>query len=196
MRGKVYKNIVCSLYNRITPAYAGKSWPACLFHPFFQDHPRLCGEKRTKLVMQLALLGSPPPMRGKVSFSDRPITKIRITPAYAGKSSEIFECQLPQKDHPRLCGEKDRCLAIQLLSPGSPPPMRGKVIPACGVLIGMRITPAYAGKRHFMTLPVTRKQDHPRLCGEKELAGIKSRKRVGSPPPMRGKVAASTQAVR
>ena len=30
--------------------------------------------------------------------------------------------------------------------------------------------------------------DHPRLCGEKVQLGIQGLKRVGSPPPMRGKV--------
>ena len=50
---------------------------------------------------------------------------------------------------------------------GSPPPMRGKVIPASFVFLMLRITPAYAGKRGPF-FP----RDTP--------SG-------GSPPPMRGK---------
>ena len=50
-----------------------------------------------------------------------------------------------------------------------------------------RITPAYAGKsintkyRQFLL------QDHPRLCGEKQLSSLKAVNLIGSPPPMRGK---------
>ena len=51
----------------ITPAYAGKSTDAKLFHGIAEDHPRLCGEK---FLPQTAAF--------------RPA---RITPAYAGKSS-------------------------------------------------------------------------------------------------------------
>ena len=70
---------------------------------------------------------------------------------------------------------------------GSPPPMRGK---ECYFIIQRpvpRITPAYAGKsintkyRQFLL------QDHPRLCGEKQLSSLKAVNLIGSPPPMRGK---------
>ena len=50
----------------------------------------------------------------------------RITPAYAGKSTDrIFHFPLV-RDHPRVCGEK--LLKIRLYRPdsGSPPRMRGK----------------------------------------------------------------------
>ena len=70
----------------ITPAYAGKSFPARIAHPDFRDHPRLCGEKTVSTCPRLADTGSPPPMRGKVPHL-----------TLAGSSGW---------DHPRLCGEK------------------------------------------------------------------------------------------
>ena len=86
-------------------------------------------------------------MRGKAVPEFDLYAGRRITPAYAGKrpADQAF-CQR-QKDHPRLCGEKDPVSVTVFRSTGSPPPMRGKdrqyTMPA--VLAG--ITPAYAGKR-------------------------------------------------
>ena len=50
------------------------------------------------------------------------------------------------------------------------------------------ITPAYAGKRFGGRLLLFQQQDHPRLCGEKYGHMFLFSFRVGSPPPMRGKV--------
>ncbi len=62
--GRYYRNV------RITPAYAGKSFPE--FHPVpeLRDHPRLCGEKASRNDFPNIVKGSPPPMRGKGAVSD------------------------------------------------------------------------------------------------------------------------------
>ncbi len=106
MRGKVYKNIVCDLYNRITPAYAGKSFRKTAVRHAIKDHPRLCGEKQIQIVLVHKRIGSPPPMRGKVGQKRKIKTLCRITPAYAGKSRDNRNKIDIQEDHPRLCGEK------------------------------------------------------------------------------------------
>ena len=36
-----------------------------------------------------------------------------ITPAYAGKRSAIFAFKVPERDHPRLCGEKTKKIPKQ-----------------------------------------------------------------------------------
>ena len=91
-------------------------------------------------------------MRGKVAHRAKHHAAERITPAYAGKSVERKGENPFDLDHPRLCGEKQLPFGFLLLLPGSPPPMRGKGIlhGICG--IGIRITPAYAGK----SLKITR----------------------------------------
>ena len=66
MRGKVVQLFDLLLRVRITPAYAGKRYLACVEVAKIQDHPRLCGEKASSF---------PPVIAG-----------FRITPAYAGKS--------------------------------------------------------------------------------------------------------------
>ena len=68
MRGKVLGFQKQHSTIGITPAYAGKRrdpLPVCFL---LKDHPRLCGEKCTGLVLNTG--------------------NVRITPAYAGKSSK------------------------------------------------------------------------------------------------------------
>ena len=86
MRGKVRVREAYSRAYRITPAYAGKSSDYTAGKCWFWDHPRLCGEKVTKLVVFPINVGSPPPMRGKVQIIQRGNVGFGITPAYAGKS--------------------------------------------------------------------------------------------------------------
>ena len=73
--------------------------------------------------------------------------------------------------------------------------MRGKVEEKPVKIEKTGITPAYAGKSF---LPTTRQKfgrDHPRLCGEKPNSPWIDFLSVGSPPPMRGKVAPLGQGV-
>ena len=127
-------------------------------------------------------------MRGKAENACVTDEGNRITPAYAGKSLQQYIDFAFQWDHPRLCGEKWGQLQSNSGNRGSPPPMRGKEIIS---MFGSRfpwITPAYAGKRHDTLSQCHKRQDHPRLCGEKTSTNIWRYVHRGSPPPMRGKV--------
>ena len=92
------------------------------------------------------------------------------------------------KDHPRLCGEKGGFPHSRYRELGSPPPMRGKEYGNLLVLPGDGITPAYAGKSFFRCHISYLHKDHPRLCGEKVDFHKFIFHKLGSPPPMRGKV--------
>ena len=146
MRGKVFCGCHGMCPPRITPAYAGKS-PAdrdpdiCV-----KDHPRVCGEKLLPRVVNFFAEGSPPRMRGKVK--PLPITSgiVGITPAYAGKRTQMTLLDMVREDHPRVCGEKLRGDSEMMTSTGSPPRMRGKVLILVNGGAFYGITPAYAGK--------------------------------------------------
>ena len=86
MRGKVQLIGMIESFDRITPAYAGKSSRLPFIPTSFQDHPRLCGEKQSNSQQITQILGSPPPMRGKGCPRLDTCDTDRITPAYAGKS--------------------------------------------------------------------------------------------------------------
>ena len=167
MRGKARKRVFFWKSLRITPAYAGKS---------------LTVSQKLEITH-----GSPPPMRGKVYAYANHLLSRGITPAYAGKRVQAAERAACCWDHPRLCGEKLRSITIANLKPGSPPPMRGKVLFTRHFRTAYRITPAYAGKRRGRTRSTSGRWDHPRLCGEKCGNSPLRTTRKGSPPPMRGK---------
>ena len=65
--------------------------------------------------------------------------------------------------------------------------MRGKAAAGGNAGIYPGITPAYAGKSTDYECSQESKKDHPRLCGEKEIAKATGKSQQGSPPPMRGK---------
>ena len=132
-------------------------------------------------------MGSPPRMRGKVSFADLTKTAFGITPAYAGKSPERPGTSALTGDHPRVCGEKGVWNAEQARVEGSPPRMRGKVGVPSGIFGFAGITPAYAGKRVRMIFDLYTVGDHPRICGEKFPNIHVPVCRSGSSPHMRGK---------
>ena len=127
-------------------------------------------------------------MRGKVLYPFNPFFLMRITPAYAGKSFLYCKFFPLDRDHPRLCGEKQRSQIADSRSVGSPPPMRGKGGYYSAFFAHKRITPAYAGKSFFWCRGRYSRQDHPRLCGEKGWCILCDASMIGSPPPMRGKV--------
>ena len=106
-------------------------------------------------------------MRGKVHRFQCFSKCHGITPAYAGKSGKHALYTYRVRDHPRLCGEKDKSGTVALIED--------------------RITPAYAGKRVQRSSHTPDRQDHPRLCGEKLNGTNGAECVIGSPPPMRGK---------
>ena len=93
-------------------------------------------------------------------------------------------------DHPRVCGEKGRTGALDVVQRGSPPRMRGKVRELLFSFHCARITPAYAGKSYHARYFLFVVWDHPRVCGEKSSNGQCLYRFLGSPPRMRGKVVA------
>ena len=147
MRGKVLSPTDINEHHGITPAYAGKRTIGPTGHCVQRDHPRICGEKRWRVV-------EPEVGRG-------------ITPAYAGKREVYFRAMHRPWDHPRICGEKAHERRHQAVNEGSPPHMRGKALLRERRHCVVGITPAYAGKREFTSGRCIALGDHPRICGEK-----------------------------
>ena len=89
MRGKVIHSLCDRPQRGITPAYAGKRVRCSQQALPCPDHPRMCGEKRQDRLDYYVPQGSPPRMRGKGERKRRHSNPRGITPAYAGKSSEL-----------------------------------------------------------------------------------------------------------
>ena len=170
MRGKARARSSGSPRPRITPAYAGKRARPKTPPLTPRDHPRMCGEKSSRITWKFSCRGSPPRMRGKVYLA----ACLDLVPV----------------DHPRVCGEKSSMLWVTGCCKGSPPRMRGKDYLRNAVFVLLGITPACAGKRGTACWPCPPRWDHPRMCGEKLMVHPCLRLKLGSPPHVRGKAAA------
>ena len=126
-------------------------------------------------------------MRGKANFRLWFSAVRGITPACAGKrdaNGNPCDCG---RDHPRVCGEKFFCRSLAAVTRGSPPRVRGKVLPRLLFLACIGITPACAGKRGHGRQSGRSAGDHPRVCGEKTIEHLHCLHGQGSPPRVRGK---------
>ena len=132
-------------------------------------------------------LGSPPRMRGKGCIFIQHDVRNGITPAYAGKRTTYVKHLQFSRNHPRVCGEKDRTIAVQNQPQGSPPRVRGKVTRLYALADKEGITPAYAGKSLRGMIRFHHEWDHPRMCGEKTHDLLTVHLQEGSPPRVRGK---------
>ena len=107
-RGKVYVDGKQLTASGITPAWAGKSSPALRSKSNILDHPRMGGEKPFHPARDSSAPGSPPHGRGKAARRLSRFTSSRITPAWAGKSFTASPQSQPDRDHPRMGGEKTK----------------------------------------------------------------------------------------
>ena len=89
----------------ITPAPAGKTPEYHAAARRYQDHPRTCGENKSRTLYERHKCGSPPHLRGKRNFKVFLFIHVRITPAPAGKTWAMKLEETEQEDHPRTCGE-------------------------------------------------------------------------------------------
>lgn len=134
-------------------------------------------------------LGSPPRRRGKADAAPHGLLAQGITPAWAGKRSGASPRRSTTGDHPRVGGEKVDPTGNDWYTQGSPPHGRGKVEFVQLLVVGDRITPAWAGKRSPLTASKPTFWDHPRVSGEKRLRIASMIGDSGSPPHGRGKAA-------
>ena len=154
---------------RITPADAGTSATSAFNHLAISDHPRGCGDKSFRLWISSRMSGSPPRMRGQVAGIAFHHHFFGITPADAGTRLSRAGSGIYPEDHPRGCGDKASTSRVLRFPCGSPPRMRGQVVPSLVCLFNMRITPADAGTRRFGDCKGGMRWDHPRGCGDKLL---------------------------
>ena len=168
-------------------AHAGKTQnPAYRSCPM-SDHPRACGENLSGFLFNPINHGSPPRVRGKLTYYKAGKEQHRITPACAGKTDLFYGGEGATPDHPRVCGENSGRTSIASHWSESPPRVRGKRLFVHPLFSPSRITPACAGKTPAPRRALPSLPDHPRVCGENSLKPFVSKRRVGSPPRVRGK---------
>ncbi|PKU88478.1 hypothetical protein CQR46_1579 [Bifidobacterium pseudolongum subsp. globosum] len=128
-------------------------------------------------------------MRGKLFDSVCRQWSMRIIPAHAGQTSGSHVGNEAVSDHPRACGANIPTRGASNNARGSSPRMRGKLVHRLGGDGGDRIIPAHAGQTFFASSALIAITDHPRACGANPHAPTGGRRRGGSSPRMRGKLA-------
>ena len=131
---------------RITPAYAGNTVTSGKLNHPIRDHPRIRGEHNKVDDYLESTLGSPPHTRGTLLTARLLRHLLRITPAYAGNTQNIYKNAYIDGDHPRIRGEHLRGYQAVRKKLGSPPHTRGT--------------------RPANTSPPPEFRDHPRIRGE------------------------------
>ena len=145
------------------------------------------GEKATSSPSVLPHSGSPPRGRGKGHGCHQTAVVVGITPAWAGKRSQVAAALQSGWDHPRIGGEKNALSSGLWPKSGSPPRRRGK---GTGFVLdtgNVGITPAWAGKSPTVKAAGRVMRDHPRVGGEKTNEKPQHGRANGSPPRGRGK---------
>ena len=115
--------------HRITPACAGNSSPRIAHNHRCKDHPRVCGEQMKDGEEIPGAEGSPPRVRGTASKLFLFDVSTGITPACAGNSCGFHSNFANAQDHPRVCGEQIAFHTSAAGISGSPPRVRGTVMP-------------------------------------------------------------------
>ena len=186
VRGTVPKWLASRLSSRFIPACAGNSRcrPAGL--PCVSVHPRVCGEQRNRVHLNLTLNGSSPRVRGTVNVPLGSGGNTRFIPACAGNSRQSSVCTTRRAVHPRVCGEQPGNAAESSGELGSSPRVRGTVQQIADPPARDRFIPACAGNRvtsynYDLPAPV-----HPRVCGEQRVRSAQPEPVRGSSPRVRG----------
>ena len=188
-RGKDLDDLHGGRVQGITPACAGKSPSSTRAGASARDHPRVRGEKGSKILSCGFELGSPPRARGKEMKKTCEKKVPGITPACAGKSQRNRRSAASLRDHPRVRGEKCTVVTWMRGQQGSPPRARGKEDRLLDRHALFGITPACAGKSRCQCCWRCGRRDHPRVRGEKFTHWLGMLDAWGSPPRARGKVA-------
>ena len=186
MRGARGVGVDRAVLGGIIPAYAG-STAGCTSCPTSAgDHPRGCGEHKLKPPASSVVAGSSPRMRGTRNSDISKDKQRRIIPADAGNTRRYQTQDNPIKDHPRGCGEHALGSPDLADAVGSSPRMRGTPAYSSIFAADSGIIPADAGNTQAMNSRLKAWPDHPRGCGEHQLAQDQNLTNSGSSPRMRG----------
>ena len=91
--------------------------------------------------------------------------------------------------HPRSRGENRQVASQSVLRPGSSPLTRGKLLIELTITSACGLIPAHAGKTSLVPMNSRSLPAHPRSRGENPVTSPPSRRRTGSSPLTRGKLA-------
>ena len=130
---------------RFIPACAGNARVAGTLPGACPVHPRLRGERRSRLHLDRKVDGSSPLARGTQLLDSLASTLLRFIPACAGNAADQASHGCGPPVHPRLRGERETSSSGRGTHIGSSPLARGTRIELEAAVINARFIPACAG---------------------------------------------------
>ena len=151
-----------------------------------RDHPRMCGEHKSKTRAMKHRAGSSPHVRGAPRKGTGAPSDSGIIPACAGSTLNRSGEGSYLRDHPRMCGEHVGAFDVGADDAGSSPHVRGARRTSSNRFVRRGIIPACAGSTSSLTLVAVLSRDHPRMCGEHPRQRYFTTVQPGSSPHVRG----------
>ena len=145
VRGAHRGHAMSTMTAGIIPACAGSTISVTFSRIDVRDHPRMCGEHRTRYSVHTPFVGSSPHVRGALQRLHLAFVQIGIIPACAGSTSSLYESCVLVRDHPRMCGEHLREIGQETAQQGSSPHVRGAQVWDGNEFAQTGIIPACAG---------------------------------------------------
>ena len=131
-------------------------------------------------------MGSSPRVRGALRLRLLAAVRVGIIPACAGSTRADNRPAGGAGDHPRVCGEHTLPDSFSSVSRGSSPRVRGAHGELGAGCVRLGIIPACAGSTWGSPEPTRAPGDHPRVCGEHDIADADDLVWEGSSPRVRG----------
>ena len=131
----------------LIPARAGKTMSQGPRSSVGTAHPRAGGKNFGRQVTLVALVGSSPRGRGKRLRRRTTILRVRLIPAWTGKTSEPPASPEANAAHPRMDGENESAPGRSVWLMGSSPRGRGKRVMGNDLLNWGDSSPRGRGKR-------------------------------------------------
>mgnify|MGYP000999041523 CR=1 FL=1 len=174
-------------FDGLIPAHAGKTRCVSASSTRARAHPRSRGENTSASATNTLTAGSSPLTRGKLSTGCGDGADRGLIPAHAGKTSSRNPRCGASRAHPRSRGENSSAVALSVVSVGSSPLTRGKLVTRAPAAFAAGLIPAHAGKTQFVGHLSHGVGAHPRSRGENGTRPCCAAARWGSSPLTRGK---------
>ncbi len=172
--------------DRFIPAWAGNAPPPRASPPATTVHPRVGGERSSRLRQSIPQPGSSPRGRGTRGSGSGNRQGLRFIPAWAGNAHRQRQSPPPSAVHPRVGGERDFLPAAGSLTDGSSPRGRGTQGRRREHHHRRRFIPAWAGNAWRTSSRLSPKPVHPRVGGERGPRSGSQVSALGSSPRGRG----------
>ena len=174
-------------WDRLIPAWAGKTSKRTRRSLTFSAHPRVGGENQAAPGDEGPPAGSSPRGRGKRARPRVRSCRLRLIPAWAGKTATPRSNGPGGGAHPRVGGENSCSVSQHCRLLGSSPRGRGKRDDLTRRDSPGRLIPAWAGKTWARAPNTPQSRAHPRVGGENPRPAARPSASPGSSPRRRGK---------